>query len=165
MLAMLHSTPLANVVDTIRLAVAPVFLLTGVGALLGVMTGRLSRVVDRAHVLNAIAKTANELDANQRAEVQVIPRRLKLIKGAILTSVASALLVCLVIALLFVSSLVDLPIATAVAFVFIASMVLMMSGLLALLVEVYLTLRLFHVFSVAMPGPRLPVPARPPSTS
>jgi predicted phage tail protein len=145
---MLHSTPLANVVDTIRLAVAPVFLLTGVGALLGVMTGRLSRVVDRAHVLNAMAKTSNELDANQRAEVRIIPRRLKLIKGAILTSVASALLVCLVIALLFVSSLVDLPIATAVAFVFIASMVLMMSGLLALLAEVYLTLRLFHVFSV-----------------
>lgn len=38
-------------VETIRVAVAPVFLLAGLAALLGVMTGRLARVIDRARVL------------------------------------------------------------------------------------------------------------------
>ena len=143
------STPLANVVDTIRLAVAPVFLLTGVAGLLSVMAGRLARIVDRAHALNDMTKAAVELDANQRLEASLIPRRLKLIKRAILMSVASALAVCLVIALLFVSSLVDLPIGTPVAFIFITSMMLMMASLFALLVEVRLTLTVFHVFSLA----------------
>jgi hypothetical protein len=145
------STPLANVVDTIRLAVAPVFLLTGVAGLLAVMAGRLARVVDRAHALNDTAKAAGELDPNERTEAGLIPRRLGLIKWAILMSVASALAVCLVIALLFVSSLVDLPIGTAVAFIFILSMTLMMAGLSALFVEVWLTLRVLHVFSIAAP--------------
>ncbi len=36
----------------IQLAVAPVFLLTGIGAILAVLTGRLGRVVDRFRVLS-----------------------------------------------------------------------------------------------------------------
>ncbi len=36
----------------IQLAVAPVFLLTGIGAILSVLTGRLGRVVDRFRALN-----------------------------------------------------------------------------------------------------------------
>jgi hypothetical protein len=39
------------VAHAIELAVAPVFLLTGIGAMLTVMTNRLGRVIDRARVL------------------------------------------------------------------------------------------------------------------
>ena len=39
------------VAPAIELAVAPVFLLTGIGAILAVMTNRLGRVIDRARVL------------------------------------------------------------------------------------------------------------------
>jgi hypothetical protein len=39
------------VAHAIELAVAPVFLLTGIGAILAVMTNRLGRVIDRARVL------------------------------------------------------------------------------------------------------------------
>jgi hypothetical protein len=141
--------PLANVVDTIRLAVAPVFLLTGIGAILAVMTGRLARIVDRARALHDVAKNAGGLDTNQLAECGILPKRIKLIKRAILMSVAAALSVCLVIALLFVSSLVNLPIGILVAFVFITSMVLMMGGLVALLLEVRLALKLFYVYAEA----------------
>ena len=37
----------------IQLSVAPVFLLTGIGTMLSVMTNRLGRVIDRARVLEA----------------------------------------------------------------------------------------------------------------
>ena len=36
------------VAHAVQLAVAPVFLLTGIGAILAVMTNRLGRVIDRA---------------------------------------------------------------------------------------------------------------------
>jgi hypothetical protein len=116
-----------------------------------VMTGRLGRIVDRARALHELGKTPDALDTNQRLELGIIPRRIKLIKRAILMSVASALAICLVIALLFVSSLIDLPIGIAVAFVFIASMALMMGGLIALLKEVELALRLFYVYADVSP--------------
>ena len=43
---------LTNVAHVIQLAVAPVFLLTGIGAILSVLTGRLGRLVDRFRVLS-----------------------------------------------------------------------------------------------------------------
>jgi hypothetical protein len=39
------------VAHAIQLAVAPVFLLSGIGAILAVMTNRLGRIIDRARVL------------------------------------------------------------------------------------------------------------------
>jgi hypothetical protein len=41
-------TDIALIAHSIQLSVAPVFLLSGVGVLLGVLTNRLARVVDRA---------------------------------------------------------------------------------------------------------------------
>jgi hypothetical protein len=40
-----------EIADAIRLAVAPVFLLTSIGAVLSVLTARISRIVDRAREL------------------------------------------------------------------------------------------------------------------
>jgi len=138
-------TPLDTVVDTIRVAVAPVFLLSGIAAILSVMTGRLTRIVERARTLGEKAKNGGVLDPNHCAELNLIPRRIHLINLAIVMSIAAALLICLVIALLFVSSLVHLPIGIVVAVVFITSMTLMMGGLVSLLAEVRLTLRLLYV--------------------
>ncbi|MGB8250108.1 MAG: DUF2721 domain-containing protein, partial [Azonexus sp.] len=45
------TSQVSSVAHVIQLAVAPVFLLAGVGALLGVLTNRLARVVDRFHAL------------------------------------------------------------------------------------------------------------------
>jgi hypothetical protein len=44
-------TAVTAIAHVVQLAVAPVFLLSGIGAMLAVMTQRLSRVVDRARVL------------------------------------------------------------------------------------------------------------------
>ncbi len=40
--------PTPNVVHVIQLAVAPVFLLSGIGTVILVLTGRLARIIDRA---------------------------------------------------------------------------------------------------------------------
>ena len=53
-----QDAPLAEVAHVIQLAVAPVFLLTGIGALLGVLASRLARTVDRARELEKKLMTA-----------------------------------------------------------------------------------------------------------
>jgi len=49
------------VAHAIQLSVAPVFLLSGIGAMLAVMTNRLSRIIDRARVLEAQLCTTTAL--------------------------------------------------------------------------------------------------------
>ena len=136
---------LATVADIIRVAVAPVFLLSGIGVILSVLTGRLARIVDRARAFNSLSKEAISGDTNLIAEVDLLPKRISLINRAILLSVASVLAVSLVIALLFVSSLADLHIGIAIAVMFIVSMLLLMGGVVYFLIEVQLSLRLLYI--------------------
>ena len=72
------------VAHAIELAVAPVFLLTGIGAILAVMTNRLGRVIDRARVLEERLEGASQKSlATLRADLAVLSRRAKLIGRAI----------------------------------------------------------------------------------
>src|SRR5688572_9203537 len=51
---MMEGPYLSTVADTIQSAIAPVFLLAGIGAILNVMVGRLARIVDRARDLELL---------------------------------------------------------------------------------------------------------------
>ncbi len=88
-----------SIAHVIQLAVAPVFLLTGVGAILGVLANRLARVVDRARTLELRRAAAAEGEAAKRLEVQLrtLSLRAKLIGRAITLCTLTALLVASVI--------------------------------------------------------------------
>jgi uncharacterized membrane protein YGL010W len=87
----------------IQLAIAPVFLLTGIAGLLGVMANRLARVIDRGRALEAAWRTFDEQACAQaRIELAFLERRRKFASWSINFCTAAALLVCLVIAVLFV---------------------------------------------------------------
>ena len=80
-------------------AVAPVFLLSGIGAILAVMTNRLGRIIDRARVLeDRLENARSEILASLRADLAILSRRAKLISLAITFCTTTALLVCTVIA-------------------------------------------------------------------
>src|SRR5882724_325279 len=88
--------------QAIQLAIAPVFLLTGIASLLGVMANRLSRIIDRArHFEGKWAELNEKALASARAEMVFLERRRRLASWAINFSTFAALLVCLVIATLF----------------------------------------------------------------
>ena len=77
---------------TIQLAVAPIFLLAGVGAFLNVCAGRLSRIVDRARDLEPrILKTRGNEHARLIAQIRVLDRRVVLVSWAIFLAVLSAI--------------------------------------------------------------------------
>ena len=50
-----------DIIEAMQAAVTPVFLLTGVGALVNVMMGRLTRIKDRMRIMQAIGVEANDL--------------------------------------------------------------------------------------------------------
>ena len=93
------------VAHAIQLAVAPVFLLSGIGAILAVMTNRLGRIIDRARVLeDRLDNASAELHPALHTDLTTLSRRAKLISRAITLCTATALLVCTVIAVLFLSA-------------------------------------------------------------
>src|SRR5215217_378977 len=125
-----------TIAQIIQLAVAPVFLLAGVGAFLNVCAGRLSRIVDRSRDLEPLILASRGREHDRLiAEIRVLDKRMGLVSRAIFLSVLSALLTCAVVILLFTTGLTDANFGTAVALLFIASMIAIGSGFAIFLVE------------------------------
>ena len=94
-------------------------MLSGVGVVLGVLTARLSRIVDRARLINI----------------------------AITLITITALLVALVIALLFTSTFAPMNLATPVAVLFVLSMISLVVALIAFLLEVRIAIAVLRIGS------------------
>jgi uncharacterized protein DUF2721 len=133
---MQDGTGIASVAHAIQLAVAPVFLLSGVAALLAVLTNRLSRVIDRSRTLHEHPASSPEQSAAVQDELRALSRRAQLISHAITYCTVTALLVCAVIAALFVGAFIRFPTAVLVALLFVAAMVALFIGLLSFLREI-----------------------------
>ena len=127
------------IAHAIQLAIAPVFLLTGVAGLLGVMANRLARVIDRAR---SFEEKWERLDERARAAVLVeaahLERRRRLASWAINFCTAAALIVCLVIVTLFVEEFFGRNTRSLAGFLFVCAMVSLIGGLGCFLREVYL---------------------------
>jgi hypothetical protein len=127
------------IAHAIQLAVAPVFLLSGIGAMLAVMTSRLGRIIDRARLLEArLEENAPGIRESLHADLRILSRRAKLISRAITLCTVTALLICVVIATLFLSAFLNFDSTIPVAVLFIAAMASFALGLLWFLREIYL---------------------------
>jgi hypothetical protein len=127
----------ASIAHSIQLSVAPVFLLSGIGVFLGVLTNRLGRVVDRARAFEEKFAVASGEEAELlRRRLRVLAKRARLINGSITLATISALLVAIVVALLFASAFVRFSLALPVAVLFVGSMFALVGALVAFLVEV-----------------------------
>lgn len=131
-----------TVSHVIQLAVAPVFLLTGIGAILTVLTGRLGRVVDRFRVL------IEQHDLHHPRvirEMQILSKRASWVHRSISLCTMSALFISIVIGALFVSSEINLDSSHLVSLLFILAMLCLILGLSAFLREIYLSIHSFEL--------------------
>ena len=113
-----------DVAHAIQLAVAPVFLLSGVGVVLGVLIARLARIVDRARAAE--------------------PRRLRS-HARLIIDHADSLLVAL--HRLFASTFAPMNLATPVAVLFVLSMISLVVALVAFLLEVRIAIAVLRIGS------------------
>jgi Protein of unknown function (DUF2721) len=134
-----------EIAHLIQLSIAPVFLLTGVGTLLNVLSGRLARIIDRARVLEQRLETEPRKEAAIVKELRILEKRGRLIYHAIRLSTTSALLVCLVIAALFATSLLHSSTRLIVIGLFIAAMLATIASLILFLREVEFAIGTFEV--------------------
>jgi len=137
---------ISTIAQTIQLSLAPVFMLAGIGQLLNVLAGRLSRVIDRARKLELMHGSITGPDHHRYVwELRLLDRRMTIINAALFLAVSSAIMTCVLIALLFFAELAKLHFGTAVALCFILAMILLIAALVSFIVEVRISLRAFRI--------------------
>jgi hypothetical protein len=135
-----------TVASVIDIAVAPVFLLAGISGLLMVLTNRLGRTIDRSRALQATESEVTSAEHKQtisREKANLI-RRMHFNHLAIMMSVLSAILVCLVVVTLFLGSLFQLNVSTVIASLFIVCMLVLSLGFFCFLLEVIIATRVIR---------------------
>ena len=117
---------------------APVFLLTGIAGLLGVMANRLARIIDRAR---EVGRRKGSFDAATvslaRAELTSLERRRHLASWAINFCTGAALLVCTVIVTLFIKEFLGTELKWLAGALISAEMLSVIAGLSCFQAEVY----------------------------
>ena len=130
----------------IQLAVAPVFLLTGVSSMLAVLTSRLARIIDRARVLeDRLPKLSPEDQVGIHQELRLLSRRARLINTAVSLCTVCALLICAVIVCLFVGAFLATDVSLLIGIVFTGAMLALFTGLVSFLREVYVATRSLRI--------------------
>jgi hypothetical protein len=136
---LLTSLHIGDVVQAIQLALAPVFLLTGIAGMLNVMAGRLARIIDRGRQLLENPEAAQLMARPMLAqEVQGLERRRHLASAAITACTFSALAVCMVITAFFIEVLMQVELRWLIALLFAGSTLALVVGLAYFLREVHL---------------------------
>ena len=119
-----------DISHVIQLAVAPVFLLAGIGAFVNAFASRLGRIFDRSRSLEA--KLA-ECEPDNRLAIEAYI--------GIALDIVAALLVCVLIAVAFAGYFFGIEIRGLIGGLFIAAMLSLIGGLIAFLREIFIAVR------------------------
>jgi Protein of unknown function (DUF2721) len=137
-----------NIARLIQLALGPVFLLSGVGITLSMLTQRLARIVDRARTLEEQLERATDETRLKRIQkdLRAILRRTRYINSAIALSTISALLTTFVVTLLFASEFTRMSsVGLVVAVLFSAAMICLSTAFLMFLIEVRIAVNTLRI--------------------
>ncbi|MGB3078483.1 MAG: DUF2721 domain-containing protein [Saprospiraceae bacterium] len=129
-----------DISSAIQLALGPVFLLTGIAGMLNVMSGRLSRIIDRGRALMENPVVIATYDpAGMHTEMNMLERRRHITSIAITMCTVAALMVCLVIVSLFLEVMFTIPLNWFIGALFILATLSLVIGLSYFLREVHLS--------------------------
>jgi hypothetical protein len=127
-----------EIAHLIQTAIAPVFLLTGVASTLAVLTNRLSRIVDRARILEEQLAGHPGKAPQLHGDLAVLARRAHYINVAISLSTIAALLVALVVVTLFANAFFRSELGLLIALLFVGAMVCLSAAFISFFIEVRL---------------------------
>lgn len=149
---MVSDQDVVTIAHVIQLAIAPVFLLTGIGSMLAVMANRLARIIDRSRFLESGWGKLGEAErVDARVELASLAHRAHFSSWAINFSALAALLVCALIAALFVDAFVGTRLRWLVGVLFVLSMFSLAGGIVCFLREVYVAT---HTLRIGPPNER-----------
>ncbi|HEV2188138.1 MAG TPA: DUF2721 domain-containing protein [Stellaceae bacterium] len=149
--AAVPTTALDSVVHIIQVALAPVFLLSGIAALLNVFSARLARVADQ---VDAAAKEVDDADADHAAllarRLQHLRWRTLALDAAVALGAAGGTLTCVTVLTLFLGETGGFAVATTLFVSFGLAIACTLGAIAAYTVEMLLASR--HVRAAVAAG-------------
>ena len=130
-----------SVAHVIQVALTPVFLLSGIASLLGVLATRLARVADRVDALAEQLETAGPADSPRlRLRLAYLRRRSHVLDAAVMMGTLGGVATSCAALLLFVGTLRDRP-GVSLFVAFGLALLFTMGALVAFLIEMLLASR------------------------
>ena len=156
---MLDLTPstIEATVHLIQVALTPVFLLSGIAALLNLFAGRLARVADRLDKLSGDLRSADKTASVEIAkEVAGLHQRLVAMEWAVVLGSVGAAAICLNILTLFVLSISAVEMAGLLLLFFAIAILCTLGSVAAFLAEMLMSSSILRArMSVHLPGVEL----------
>src|SRR5687767_2595491 len=125
---------LSEISHVIALATAPAFLLGGIVSFLALLSNRMTAIVDRVRMLDAVDE-ADEKRAELKREVPVLRHRARLLHLSMTVSIASGVTTASLVVIAFVGALLDLELELLIAGLFLLSLLAFMAALLLMVHE------------------------------
>jgi hypothetical protein len=133
---------LADLIDTLQLAIGPVILISGVGLIILSLTNRFGRIVDRTRQLSVEYRSSSGTDMERiLSELKILTLRAKVIRSSNFLAVLSVLLVSIIIICLFWSALYNFNITYLLIALFISSIISLIVSLFLFIYDLELSLR------------------------
>jgi hypothetical protein len=132
---------LSSLLPIIQLAITPVILISGMGALMITLTNRMARIVDRTREL---AEEIPSADPDERkhleSQLDIMWARSLMMRRAVTCNGLSMLLACLLIVALFGAAMFDWNMKVMVLGLFAASILMLTASLVDFLRDIYVSL-------------------------
>lgn len=142
-------TPAAStLLPIIQLAITPVILISGVGALMLTLTNRMGRIVDRTRILAGQVRQAGPAAAERAHlvnQLEILWRRAKLIRQAVTFAGLSMLVACGLVLVIFINAVLARELAGLGLALFMTSILLLIAALVAFLRDIHASLHALHL--------------------
>lgn len=123
-----------TVFDALQMAISPVIMISAYGMLLLSMTNRLGRAIDRARSLSG------ESASNRQLQVEILSRRARRIRSAILAISLAMFFAAVLVLTLFLSIFMHVDLELVVSALFVASLLCLIASLVYLIADIFASL-------------------------
>ena len=135
-------SPLDSVAHVIQVALTPIFLLSGIAALLNVFSTRLARVADRVDLVSQlIEKSGHEPSQPQSAQLTYLRRRSRALDVAVVLGAFAGVATCAATLVLFIGALRDSTLASLLFVLFGSAILSTLGALIAFVLEMLMASR------------------------
>jgi len=137
---------LSSFLPIIQLAITPVILISGMGALMITLTNRMARIVDRTRVVaEAMPAAMPEDRAHLESQLDIMWRRALLLRRAVTSNGLSMLVSCLLVVAIFASAMLGLRLQVLMLVLFCASILFLIASLVDFLRDIFISLHALHL--------------------
>ncbi len=137
---------LSSFLPIIQLAITPVILISGMGALMITLTNRMARIVDRTRVVAEAIPSAQPDDRKHlESQLDIMWRRALLLRRAVTSNGLSMLVSCLLVVAIFASAMLGLHLQVLMLVLFCSSILFLILSLVDFLRDIFVSLHALHL--------------------